>query len=102
MSRQDRLGPTATYVRTEGEWTHVRYHNTDVVSFSPLQIILRTGGWETMTTRARMNQASRQFGLGYTVSQRKGVWYVSRWGAGNKKPGSEQPFDKSGEHVIPQ
>ena len=56
--------------------TDCRYHSTDVVSFNAKKVILRTGGWMTKTTKDRMNQASAQFGLGFSVTQRKGVWYV--------------------------
>jgi hypothetical protein len=50
-----------------------------VVSFSADYVILRTGGWNTVTTKARMNQASNQFNLGYCVNQTNFIWYVSTW-----------------------
>ncbi len=71
-----KLGSTATNVRTEGNATIVRYHDTDVVRFDDSNITLNTGGWFTSTTKARMNQASAQFGLGFRVSQDKGFWSV--------------------------
>lgn len=77
MSQTSRLGKTATSVRTENGWTIVRYHDTDVVSFNEKEIILRTGGWRTTTTKLRMNQASNQFGLGYQVWQKDFQWYIS-------------------------
>ena len=57
-------------------WTLVTLHNTVVVEFDAERIILRTGGWDTVTTRARMNQASNQFGLGYKVVREEGATYV--------------------------
>ena len=54
----------------------VRYHQTDVVKFNHEKIILNSGGWNTFTTKTRMNQASNQFGLGYYVYQRDFDWYV--------------------------
>jgi len=54
----------------------VTYHSTDVVSVTPKTIRLNTGGWKTATTRTRMNQASRQYSLGYTVYQKNYSWYV--------------------------
>src|SRR5438046_8308104 len=66
----------ATSVRTNGEWTHVRYHDTDVVSFTRDKIVLRSGGWETATTKLRMNQTAAQFGLGFKVYQRQHKWRV--------------------------
>jgi len=77
MARTDKLGTTATTVYTEDDWTVVRYHQTDVVRFREGgPIILNTGGYRTVTTKLRMNQASSQFGLGYRVSQNNFTWYV--------------------------
>jgi len=60
----------------------IRYHQTDVVLVAPDgTIVLNTGGWNTNTTKNRMNQASSQFNLGYQVWQENGKWFV-RW---NKK-----------------
>ena len=77
MSQTKKLGPTATTVRQEGNTTIVRYHDTDVVSFDDSVVTLDTGGWFTKTTKARMNQASAQFNLGFRVYAEKGIWYVS-------------------------
>jgi len=78
MARTDRLGEKATTVYVEDGWTVVRYHQTDVVRFREGgPIILNTGGYRTVTTKARMNQASNQFGLGYQVTQNNFTWYVS-------------------------
>jgi hypothetical protein len=66
----------------------VTYHSTDVVVFSKEEIVLDTGGWFTVTTKARMNQASNEFGLGYQVYQEKGYWYI--WFPGTDR--EEIPF----------
>ena len=76
MSQTQTIGRTATKVEHRGLETFVRYHNTDVVQFDSLYITLNTGGWETATTKLRMNQASNQFGLGYQVYQKDYRWYV--------------------------
>ena len=78
------------------EWTHVRYHDTDVVVFSKDAIFLNTGGWKTDTTKLRMNQASNQFNLGYQIVQHNFDWYV-------RYNGTEVPFILSGtstKHII--
>lgn len=100
MGQTSRLGKTATSVRTDEHGTHVRYHDTDVVTFTPDKVILRTGGWYTVTTKARMNQAARQFRLPYGVSQRKSKWYVSRWNETMMEWVDEVPFDASGVHIM--
>ena len=54
----------------------VIYTSTAIVSWDNDTITLRSGGWETVTTKRKMNQASHQFGLGFGVYQRNHVWYV--------------------------
>jgi hypothetical protein len=76
MSQTQRLGTVATNIRTEGNFTIIRYHDTDVVKFTPEVIVLDNGGWQTATTKTRMNQASNQFGLDYTVKQKGFSWSV--------------------------
>ena len=78
MAQTHKLGTVATSVRTEDGTTTIRYHQTDVVKFNKVEgwIQLDSGGWHTVTTKLRMNQAANQFGLGYSVYQRKGEWFV--------------------------
>ena len=57
--------------------TSVVYHNTAVVQFNNDKIILNSGGWDTRTTKTRMNQASNQYGLRFSVYQVDFAWYVS-------------------------
>jgi len=80
MSKLNKLGNTATTVRREGRTTFIKYHLTDVVKFTYKTVVLDSHCWKTATTKTRMNQASRQFSLGYSVWQEKGVWFVSSGG----------------------
>ena len=85
MSRLDEIGKHATTVSTSGireGKTTVTYHNTDVVvvNRSRETITLDSGGWRTVTTKARMNQTSRQLSLGFGVWQRDFKWYVKHNG----------------------
>lgn len=75
--RSDTIGKTATKVWREGDTVKVLYHQTVVVEFTRDQIILRNGGWHTKTTMLRWNQASRQFGLGFSAYSKRGKWLVS-------------------------
>lgn len=78
MSQQQTIGRTATSVSGDGEGnTEITYHSTRVVIFNPDLIILDSGGWFSNTTKARMNQASNTFKLGFSVYQSKHQWYVS-------------------------
>lgn len=66
-----------TTVKTFDGLTRVRLHQTEIVKFDASTIILNTGGWNTSTTRNRMNQTSNQFGLGFRVSSRAGKLTVT-------------------------
>ena len=68
-------GRATKITRHDGKIT-VRYHSTDVVVFDEKAITLNSGGWLTVTTKTRMNQASRQFDLGYHVFQKNSDWFV--------------------------
>lgn len=81
MGQTHTVGKHATTVSTGDDGkTRVTYHATDVVVFDADTIVLDTGGWFTVTTKLRMNQASSQLGLGYRVYQRDGLWYVDYHG----------------------
>jgi hypothetical protein len=54
MGQTQRVSGRATAVFTDQNGTHVLYHNTRVV----------------------MNQASKQYGLGFQVYQENGEWFV--------------------------
>lgn len=74
MTKLNRKVATAVY--NNGDYTIVEYHRTEVVKFNRDEIVLNSRGWRTKTTKARMNQASNQFNLGFKVFQEKKVWYV--------------------------
>ena len=76
MPQTQTIGKTATSVYTEDGYTTVRYHATEVVQFNSELIVLNSGGWDTATTKNRMNQASHQFGLDYRVFQKDFDWFV--------------------------
>jgi hypothetical protein len=71
-----KIGKGRTTITTRGKTTKVTYVDTVVVKFNDKTIHLNTGGWQTNTTKVRMNQVSNQYGLGYQVYQKKFIWYV--------------------------
>jgi hypothetical protein len=78
MAQTARIGKRNTTITrgTDGS-VSVRYHSTDVVMVTARGVVtLNTGGWRTVTTKTRMNQAANQFGLGFMVSQKDRVWTV--------------------------
>ena len=58
-----------------GENIAIRLHETNIVTFAPDgTIALNSGGWRTVTTKERMNDALR--GQGVQITQAKGLWYI--------------------------
>lgn len=82
MPAMNKLSNYATTVSrgTDGV-TRVTYHNTVIVSFSDTEIVLNTGGWDTATTRRKMQQAANQFSLPYRVFRKAGETMVQWAGA---------------------
>lgn len=77
MGQTRRVQGRSTAIFTDDDgWTKVVYHQTPVVSFNATHVRLCDGGWQSLTTKLRMNQASNQFRLGYSVSQKDFDWYV--------------------------
>ena len=67
---------TATKVESDRYGTVVTYHGTEVVAFNKREIVLRNGGYRTVTTKRRMNQVSDEFCLGFRVFQKDHDWFV--------------------------
>lgn len=56
----------------------VRLHNTYIVIFrQDGKVVLNSGGWQTLTTRDRMN---RYIPEPWRISQTQGIWYVTGYG----------------------
>lgn len=78
MPRMNKLSNYATTISADAEGTkRITYRSTIIVEFNDERIILRTGGYDTVTTRRKMNQAATQFALGFQVYHEKGVTYVA-------------------------
>jgi len=76
MPRMDKLSTYKTTFKLDGDKGCVTYTDTDIVEWVKNKITLRSGGWESVTTKRKMNQAANQFNLGYSVFQKDFVWYV--------------------------
>jgi hypothetical protein len=78
MGQMSKISSNNTKVITQDDGTVVvRLHRTDVVTlFTDGTVVLNTGGWDTVTTRARMNQAANQLGLHYRVFREKYQLFV--------------------------
>lgn len=83
MSQTQKISGVATRVFTDESGARcVQYHKTIVWKRSAdgKTITLNTGGWKTVTTKLRMNQAFSQFGYTFRVYQDKGDWFISHMG----------------------
>lgn len=80
----DRLAPLGkryrnTTVRREGDDVVVTLHNTDIVRVETDrgQARLQAGGWRTVTTKKRINEALQALGSTLSVWQDDHAWYVA-------------------------
>tara|TARA_R110000796_G_C14431114_1_gene421165 strand:- start:266 stop:550 length:285 start_codon:yes stop_codon:yes gene_type:complete len=64
-----------TWTETNGRGSVVYVH-TPIVEWNEDTITLKSGGWESVTTKRKMNQSALQFGLGFGVYQRNYAWFV--------------------------
>ena len=55
-------------------------YNTKIVTVSRHSVVLNHGEYRTVTTKRRMNEISKELGLGYYVFASKGEWYVAYQG----------------------
>jgi hypothetical protein len=76
MEEHNIVGPTGTTITVDGHYLIVCYRNTDVVKVAYLEVIRDSGGSRSSVVQSRLNQASRQFELGYRVVVREGAWVV--------------------------
>lgn len=76
MPRMDKLSTYKTAWTDNGNEGCVIYTNTTIVTWKDNTITLNSGGWETVTTKRKMNQASNQFALGFGVYQKNHKWFV--------------------------
>ena len=76
-----------TYLVPRGENVAVKLHNTDVVTFcADGSIILDSGGWRTVTTKARINE---YLPSGWRVFSDRGKWFLR---CGSWADGVDYPF----------
>jgi len=68
---QKKIANNTYLVRRNNGAVAIRLHATDILTFTPDGLVtIRTGGWQTVTTKDRINQYT-SVGL----YQKAGVWY---------------------------
>jgi len=73
-----KLPTNNTTVSTQNNTTTVTLHSTPIVQFDDEKIVLRNNGYNTQTTKRRMNQVADVFGLPYYITQLHGKWWVTK------------------------
>ena len=86
MPRMNRITKNNTQFWGDSAAGGVVLHRTKIIEWTPDRITLDHGGWMTVTTKTRINQAADQFGLPVRVHQVDGEWYV------NDRPWSGRTF----------
>ena len=75
---------TVEYLRENGEKV-IRLHHTDIITFKVNgDIVLNSGGWQSATTKERMNEYLPN---GFYIYQEKSVWYLDKRGYKTKREG---------------
>lgn len=69
---------TFAYFNSVSEEAGIRLHRTNIIAVSKdYRVSVRTGGWETRTTLARISEYLPNAGTGLTIYQRNNLWW---WG----------------------
>lgn len=76
MARTDKLSTYRTTWHHNGDAGGVTYVSTEIVRWNGSSVTLNSGGWQTVTTKRKMNQAANQFCLRFGVHQKAGEWFV--------------------------
>ena len=69
-----------TMVTTDEDVSKVFLHGNHIATVDDDSITLYDGGWQSVTTKSRLNAILDEFGMdGERVFQKDFVWYVSRF-----------------------
>lgn len=84
-SKVDRRIGNNTTVRVENKGTSqeayvIRLHKTDIITIYRDRAVLNTGGWQTVTTKSRLNDLTTA-----RVWQEKGEWFFSYKDSGKQR-----------------
>lgn len=97
MSRMNKLSRYRTQVTCTNGRIMVVYAGTLIVDASLADITLDMGGYDTVTTRKKMQQTANEFGLPYQVYRRAGQTY-----ARSTLDGEERELNASDLVTVPR
>jgi hypothetical protein len=71
-----KLGNNTIVHKLDDQTVAIMYHRTNILKINQENVVtINTGGWETTTTKDRLNQFLGCRGFG--IFQKKGVWYIT-------------------------
>jgi hypothetical protein len=90
VTNKGKMSTTNTKVETLNEVTKVTLHGNMIaeIDWSEKLMFLSNCGWQTPTTKSRLNAILDALKPGFYIYQKKGTWYIST-------PESTGQFDKS-------
>lgn len=98
------IGFTGKEIATTVTNSTVTYHKTVVFRRSFIAggyaITLDSGGWRTKTTKKRMNQAAKEFGINFRVFSKNYDWYITLPNRKTVEFTDGMSFDTNGEWVA--
>jgi len=69
------IGNNTIVHRLDDDTVAIKYHSTNILKINSNNVVtISTGGWETITTKDRLNQFLSCRGFG--IFQKKGTWYI--------------------------
>ena len=66
-----------TYLTKTENGYGIKLHDTIIVEYTPQKTILNSNGWQTVTTKSRMNNYMPS---GYSLYQEQGIWFIAKHG----------------------
>lgn len=73
--REWRKGNTSTHVNKYDNYVIVRLYGKLIAVISPDEVDLRDGGWQSVTTKSRLNAIASHFGLPL-IHHKDKIWYI--------------------------
>ena len=76
LEEKTNLNKGNTSVQKIGAASYGYLHNNLIAVFVHNRLHIRTAGWESNTTKDRLNGLLKWFGIPYAIVQRNFVWYL--------------------------
>lgn len=76
QGRKRKLSNNTYFVELDNGAYGVKLHDTVVVQYEPKKTVLNTGGWQTVTTKARMNE---YMPAGWYLYSERGIWLIKQY-----------------------